>query len=225
MRTVIFDLDGTLTKGDTFLSFLVLCLREFGFRNWSILLLPYDVLLYLGGRITNSQLKEVFLSKVLSGISLERVQPVSEKFVSALLKSKMNEQVTRVLNCHLVQKHRVVLATASVDIYVRDIAKRLSIHEVVCTLIEVRNGLITGRLVGKNCHGMEKIRRLEEFLSPSELQRAVFYTDHHSDLPLLKKVEEGFLVNPSLRTRFILRNCGFRLFCFSDRSPKPISSL
>lgn len=223
MRTVIFDLDGTLTKGDTYLPFLCLCLREFGFRRWSLVALPYYVLFYLGGRITNSQLKEAFLSEVLSGISLEQLQSVSEEFVSALLKKNMNEQLTHALHCHLKENDRVILATASLDIYVREIAKRLSIHEVACTLVETREGLITGRIVGSNCHGIEKVRRLEELLGPSELQAAVFYTDHHSDLPLLKRVRQGFLVNPCLRTRFLLRNYGFRLFSLSDDSGMPAS--
>lgn len=223
MRTVIFDLDGTLTKGDTYLPFLWVCLREFGFRKGSILLLPYYVLLYFCGRMTNSRLKEIFLSAVLSGIPLERLQPVSKRFVSALLKKKMNEPLTRALQLHLKEKHRVILATASVDLYVREIAERLGIPEVVCTSVEISDGTLTGQILGRNCHGEEKAARLEELLALSDLQRAVFYTDHHSDLPLLMRVGEGFLVNPSLKTRFLLRKFEFSPFLTTNHPGMPVS--
>jgi phosphatidylglycerophosphatase C len=223
MRTVIFDLDGTLTKGDTYLPFLWVCLRSFGIRKWSIVLLPYYILLYFGGRITNSRLKEIFLREVLSGVPLERLQPVSRRFVSALLKKMMNEELTYTLQLHLKEKHRVVLATASFDIYVREIAERLGIPEVVCTSVEINNGMITGQILGRNCHGAEKVTRLEKLLTPSDLQCAVFYTDHHSDLPLLKRVGKGFLVNPSLRTRLALRKFEFSLFTLKNCPTMPVS--
>ena len=63
MTTVIFDLDGTLTKKDTYLPFLGLCLREFGLRKLSAIVLPLYVLLYKFSIISNHQLKEIFLKE------------------------------------------------------------------------------------------------------------------------------------------------------------------
>jgi HAD superfamily hydrolase (TIGR01490 family) len=212
LHIAIFDLDGTLTRGDTYLPFLLRCLQEFGLRKWSALLFPYHALMYLGGVITNSQFKELLLNNVLGGISMEQLQPVIRKFSSEIVKNKMNHDMICALQCHKIEKHRVILATASLDLYVREISERLGISEVACTSVEVVGGHLTGRLLGKNCHGAEKANRLEKLLGSSDLEHSIFYTDHHSDLPLLKKVKQGILVRPGLRTRFLLQKYGFSLF-------------
>ena len=209
MFTVIFDLDGTLTKRDTYVSFLLLCIKEFGLRRFSVIFLPLYVLLYKCGAITNARLKEIFLSKILSGIAIEQLKPVAEKFVSYLINKGLNRAAIEILNVHLGQKNRVILATASFDFYTQRFAERIGIGQIVCTRSEVKNGVLKGRMLGNNCHGQEKARRIEELLNPSDWGASIFYTDHYSDLPLLKKAGKGFIVNPGLKTRLLLRKFKF----------------
>lgn len=209
LYTVIFDLDSTLTKKDTYIPFLVACLKEFGLRRISIILLPFYILLYVLGIITNSRLKEIFLEKFLSGITIDRLGPVAERFISSLLNSGLNKSIVKILNTHLNQKHKVILATASFDLYVLRLAERLGIKYTVCTISEVRDGIITGRILGNNCYGEEKVKRIENLLNPSDWSSTILYTDHHSDLPLLRKVKQGFLVNPGVKTRKLLKGYNF----------------
>ena len=211
MATVIFDLDGTLTKKDTYLPFLGMCLKEFGPRSLSVALLPFYASLYLCGLISNARLKEVFLGKILSGVTLESLEPVSEKFVSALLEHGLNRAAVELLRTHLEKNDRVVLATASFDLYTVKLAARLGIETVVCTRAELKDGALTGRIYGKNCHGPEKLRRLEDVIGEREWGLSIFYTDHYSDLPLLKRASRGVLVNPGLKTRILLRRFNFAL--------------
>lgn len=209
--TAIFDLDGTLTKRDTYLPFLGLCLREFGLRRPSVFLLPIYFLLYTLKMISNHQLKEAFLCKVLSGISLEQLEPVSEKFLLDLMHRGLNRPLIERLKVHLRQGHEVILVTASFDFYVMKLARKIGVNQVVCTKAEVNDGIITGRILGKNCHGLEKVRRLESLLNRPDWHSAVLYTDHYSDYPLLEKVKKGVLVNPGLRTRLALKKCNFAI--------------
>lgn len=211
MITAIFDLDGTLTKRDTYLPFLELCLREFGLRRLSAIVLPLYILLYQFSIISNHQLKEIFLSKILSGISLEQLEPVSEKFVSSLTDKRLNRPIIKILNVHLKKRHKVILVSASFDFYVTKLAKRIGVNQVLCTKAEVNDGIITGRILGKNCYGQEKVKRLERLLSPSDWCSSVLYTDHYSDYPLLKKVKKAILVNPGLKTRLLLKKHKFTI--------------
>lgn len=209
MAIVIFDLDGTLTKKDTYLPFLWLCLQEFGPRWFSIFILPFYVSLYLCGLISNSRLKEIFLDKILSGIPLERLEPVSEKFVSELLDKGLNKKGLEKLQMHLKRNDKVILASASFDFYAVKLAKRLGIDHIICTRAEVKDEVLTGRILGENCYGWEKVRRLEAIISDIEWGSSLLYTDHYADLPLLKRVAQGFLVNPNLKTRVLLRQFQF----------------
>lgn len=208
-RVAIFDLDGTLINGDSYLLFLYRCVRQFGGATGSLWRVPYYTALYLVGMASNTALKEAFLEAGLEGRAVKDVQEVAKKFAEYLVGNYANEGLVQALKAHQRDGARVVLATASPDLYVREVAKQLGISEVICTLVEVKEGYITGRLLGGNCYGVEKVKRLEEILTPSEFESSVCYTDHYSDLPMLQKVKQGILVRPSWPTRFRLRRHGF----------------
>lgn len=209
MPIVLFDLDGTLTQRDTYFHFLLLCARKFGVRWRVVYRVPAYLALYSLGRITRSRLKEVFLETVLQGVSLVRLEPVVDRYVSVLIERGLNLALLHVLRQHLEMGDRVILVTASFDLYVERLAERLKIAEVVCTRAEVNRGLITGRILGENCRGQEKVRRLEGLLASGDWAGSILYTDHHADLPLLKRVSHGVLVNPGPRTKALLRGYNF----------------
>lgn len=211
MATIaIFDLDGTITRRDTYLPFLFMCARKLGLRP-SLLLLPFHVFLYLAGAINNKGLKEVFLAKFLGGVDIGEIEAISERFVEQLLDRGTNSGARAALRVHLREGHRVILATASFDLYIGKVATRLGIREVVCTRTEVKDGKLTGRIMGDNCRGRVKLKLLEEILGERDWDNSVFYTDHYFDLPVLKRVRLGFLINPGIRTRLKLRNCNFEV--------------
>ena len=212
MNTVIFDLDGTLARKDTYLPFLFSCVKAFGLRMRAPFLLPIFSLLFFFKVVTNSRLKEAFLSGVLAGIPVDRLRPVVEKYVADLIESGLNRPLLLTLRDHLKRGDRVILATASFDLYVEGLAEKLGIEHVVCTRAEILSGVVTGRILGENCHGAQKLQRLEALLAPADWQFAILYTDHHSDLPLLKKVSRGYLVNPGSKTRTLLKGHGFPAF-------------
>lgn len=205
MTTAIFDLDGTLTRKDTYIPFLGLCLRQLGFRARAAAL-PFYIAMYYGKLITNERLKEAFLKTILSDVPVKKLRPVVDNFLNKLMSKGLNEPAMQSLRRHLAGGDRVILATASFDLYVYALAERLGIKEVVCTRAEVKRGIITGRISGKNCHGAEKLRMLEEIVKKNDWKNSIFYTDHYSDVPVLKKSSRGVLVNPGLFTRLRLKD-------------------
>jgi HAD superfamily hydrolase (TIGR01490 family) len=201
MFNVIFDLDGTLTKRDTYIPFLAHCLRAFGLRKLSLLFLPYYALLYKSHIISNHQLKEFFLKAVLARISLEDLTPVSEEFVLSLIETGMNEPIVQLLQDHLTRRHNVILATASFDLYVMILAEQLGIRHVVCTGAEVKDGFITGRILGNNCHGLEKVKRIDDYCGQTGVNCEFCYTDHYSAFEqrrLTSHYEKGGNPHPQL---------------------------
>ncbi|MGH8604352.1 MAG: HAD family hydrolase [Gammaproteobacteria bacterium] len=210
-RTIaIFDLDGTITRRDTYLPFLFMCAREIGVKPPHVLL-AFHLVRYSIGAINNQTLKEAFLSKFLAGVHLKDIEAISERFVEQLLEREINPRVSSALQEHLRQKHRVILATASFDLYITHLARKLGISEAVCTKAEVRAEKLTGRILGENCHGLVKLKRLEEILGERDWDDCVFYTDHHSDLPVLKKARRGYLVNPGTKTQRMLKDYNFQV--------------
>jgi phosphatidylglycerophosphatase C len=101
----------------------------------------------------------------------------------------------------------VVLATASPDIYVDRLAAMLDIEHVVCTRLELSpDGCLTGRMIGGNCHGVTKLRHVDGFRVEhgAEWADMTCYSDHISDLPLLRQAGRAYAVNPK---RTFAREC------------------
>jgi HAD superfamily hydrolase (TIGR01490 family) len=94
----------------------------------------------------------------------------------------------------------VVLATASPDIYVDRLAAMLDIEHVVCTRLELSaDDRFTGRMIGGNCYGSAKHRRIDGFRVEhgAEWADMTCYSDHASDLPLMRQVGRACAVNPT----------------------------
>jgi phosphoserine phosphatase len=82
-------------------------------------------------------------------------------------------------------------------LYVEPLAVRLGFDEVVCTRVgRDRRHALTGELIGGNCKGEEKVRRLRRMSSLDGLYRFA-YSDHPADWPLLEWADRAVAVNPS----------------------------
>ena len=61
--------------------------------------------------------------------------------------------------------HRCVLVSASTSLYMHLVGASLGVDAVLCTEMEVVDGRYTGRMATPNCHGEEKVRRLQAWLA------------------------------------------------------------
>ncbi|AWN14879.1 HAD family phosphatase [Salinisphaera sp. LB1] len=199
-RIVVFDLDVTLTEYDTFLPFIVGYLRHHRKRR-SLMLwrLPLALLKFWrwGDR---TWFKTEMLRAFIGGEPRARVAAWSERFVDDLLAEAMRDQGLVQLREFQSQGVRVVLASASFDIYVERIAAKLGIEEVLATRSAWNS---RGRLVGmdgQNCRDDEKLRRVKALSGmPEDGAGVAAYSDSHADLPLLSWAEHGVAVCPSKR--------------------------
>ncbi|WP_423821665.1 HAD-IB family hydrolase [Salinisphaera sp. SPP-AMP-43] len=199
-RIAVFDLDVTLTEYDTFLPFIIGYLRYHRKRRslW-LWRLPLSLLKFWrwGDR---TWLKTTMLRAFLGGEPRDRVAEWTERFVDDLLVEAMREQGLAQLREYQRQGVRVILASASFDVYVQRIAEKLEIHEVLATRVAWNS---RGRLVGmdgENCRDEEKLRRVKALDGiPESGEDVAAYSDSHADLPLLSWAEHGVAVCPSKR--------------------------
>jgi HAD superfamily hydrolase (TIGR01490 family) len=111
-----------------------------------------------------------------------------------------------------VRRHRdagdvVAIVTGATRYAAEPLAEELGIDHVVCTRLEVEDGLFTGKVVKPMCYGRGKIdltRRYAEAKGFS-LDDATFYSDSITDLPLLEHVATPVVVNPDARLERVAR--------------------
>jgi phosphatidylglycerophosphatase C len=180
-----FDLDGTLTRRDTLLPFLRRAVgREKAYRAVLASSLPLARALALGGT-HRDRAKAAFLRGVLSGVPLATLAHAAEAFADHVLAHELRPDIRERVGWHRAEGHELVLVSASPEIYVAPIGRRLGFDEVLATRLEVdAAGLLTGRLLGANCRGPEKVVRLREWRGDA-LVLAYAYGDSAGDREML----------------------------------------
>ena len=199
----VFDLDGTLSRRDTFLPFLLGYLRRNPAR-WSALpRLAVAAASYHAGRIDNGALKIKFLTAILGGATEDDLRPWTTTFLDRLVRGGLRRDALSALAVHRAAGVTTVLATASPELYVVPLAARLGFDAVIATrLARDATGRFTGRLDGGNCHGPEKATRFATWRASARASGPLWvYTDHHADLPLLAMADHRFAVSPTRRLR------------------------
>lgn len=207
----IFDLDGTITRSDTFLAFLVGSLVRSPGRWHVTPALAWAVAMHLAGRRDNGWLKAFFLRRIVGGRAPAAVDGWVRTFVQRVLAREVLPQARAEIARLKAAGCRLVMASASPDLYAAALAAELGFDDLVCTRVaRLPDGRWAGELDGGNCYGLEKRRRIEHHLARLGVEpgSVAFYSDHHSDLPLFEAVGLRYAVNPTPRMADHARRLG-----------------
>ena len=196
MSVVVYDLDGTLTRSDTFVQFLALCLRTHPWRLFRCLHLPIAYLMFKTGLRSNGWLKQVFLVAIVGGMDHPAMDRLVQRHVDRVFESNLKAAAAANLEIQAQAGMTTVLASASPDLYVREIGRRLNFEAVFCTQVRWQEGRCEGVLEGGNLYGQAKL----DALVTCYPDIALAYSDHHADLPLLRYAKQGVLVDPDPKT-------------------------
>jgi len=194
-----FDLDGTLTRRDTLLPFLV---RTVGAgRTYGAVLAasgPLARAAARGGEHRDTA-KAAVLRRVLAGASAAALAEAAEAYAEDVVAHGLRPDMRARVDWHRAEGHELVLVSASPELYVAPIGRRLGFDEVLATRLEVdADGLLTGRLLGPNCRGPEKVARLRQWRGEA-LRLAYAYGDSSGDTEMLGLAATGVRL-PRLRS-------------------------
>ena len=200
----IFDLDGTLTKSDTYLPYLIGFLRRNPKRWLKAFFLPFAVVMFYLKIRDNQWLKTIFLTTILGGESKNNILAWNKIFLDKLFTEGLREDIVTILKERQNSGDIVLLSTASLDIYVSDIQNRFSINHLICTNTLWKDGYLTGGLDGNNCYGMEKLARVKSYMIEHKIYGEVsVYSDHSSDWPIMNYADKAYAVYPTRKMRTI----------------------
>lgn len=187
----VFDFDGTITTGDSFLPLLITC---FGWKKtlWKLFLISPMLILFPLGIITRQRAKEATLTKFFRGWTLQDLEKVCQSFAKEKLPEQVKPEALKRIAWHRSQNHPLILVSASIDVYLKPWGKEAGFEHVIASLVETADGKITGKLVGKNCRCEEKVRRLQEVLGDLSLYEIYAYGDSDGDRELLAAADHPF---------------------------------
>jgi phosphatidylglycerophosphatase C len=178
-----FDFDGTVTRKDTLLEFIKFSKGSFrfylGFLINSPILIAYKI-----GIISNQTAKEWMLRYYFSGKSLESFQQQCDLFAEQVLPSLLRSKAIREINKLKEFGADVVIVSASAENWIKKWTDSLNL-QLLATRLATRNEKITGRINGKNCHGLEKVSRIKEKFNLADYSDIYCYGDTAGDKPML----------------------------------------
>jgi phosphatidylglycerophosphatase C len=195
-RLAIFDLDGTLSRRDTFVPFVFGLLARHPARWPRIALLLIPALRYLLRRLDRGGLKGAILHCLFGGMSRETVTSWARQYASSVVPERMFAEAVAAFRAHLASGDHVVVLSASPDVFVPEIGRLLGAHEVICSEVRWAADRLDGRLAGPNRRDHEKARVLQSLRVRMPELPVIAYGNSTADLVHMYHCEQAVYVNP-----------------------------
>ncbi|MBR3310244.1 MAG: haloacid dehalogenase-like hydrolase [Solobacterium sp.] len=175
----VFDFDNTIYRGDSTFGFVRYCYRHYPRTLRSIPRTAWYGLLY-GLRIVPKQTFKENLFHMF--VYVDDMEEAVESFTT----SRLNHIKGWYLQ---MQEPDDMIISASPQFLIQSFCDKIHIRTVIASPVDPK----TGKYHGLNCHGKEKVRKLDELYPGTVIDR--FYSDSKSDTPLAERAARAFLVS------------------------------
>jgi phosphatidylglycerophosphatase C len=201
VTVVAVDFDGTITRRDTVVPFMMRVAGRVPFALGIARRLPR--LAIAVARRDRNAVRAIGTAAVFTGRDEREVTLAGLAWGRWIVTDLLRADVVGRIGWHREQGHRVVIVSASYEQYLHTVASHLAIDGVVGTRLAVGgDGRLTGALDGANCRGPEKVARLDGWLATQGLARDEItlwaYGDSPGDRELLAAADHPVWVTAPL---------------------------
>jgi len=178
MKINVYDFDGTIYDGDSSVDFYLFCIKK---RKKILCRIPsfcFTILLYLLKKRSKEELKENYFSFLNDFDNIDKL--IDDFWINHSKKIKQ---------FFLEKDHsNDIIISASPYFLLNPICTELGIKDLIATDVDKN----TGKFLGLNCYGEEKVNRLRNKYKKVIIDE--FYTDSLSDMPLIKISNVSYIV-------------------------------
>lgn len=199
MRAAFFDMDNTLLRVDTGMSWTKFLYKRGELPPKMVAKAVYWSTLY---KLAILDMEAVFskLCLDLRGDSEAEMIAKCDVWYRDHVEREIAPAARVAVEHHRRAGHLVVLATGSTCYAARPVARGANIDHVLSSELEVEGGAFTGR-ASALCFGHHKVALAEAWAAKHgvDLAASYFYSDSYNDLPMLSRVGTAIAVNPDAR--------------------------
>jgi putative phosphoserine phosphatase/1-acylglycerol-3-phosphate O-acyltransferase len=161
------------------------------------------------------------------GLAESVMEEIGEEVFEKHLATEIYPESRALVRAHQEKGHTVAIVSSATRYQAEPLARELGIDEVLCTRLEVENGVFTGRVVHPTCYGEGKAHAALELAARRgvDLGESYFYTDSHEDLPLLNIVGRPRPLNPNGRLAQIAKERQWPVRRFRSRGTPSLGDL
>ena len=195
---VIFDLDNTILNGDSdyaMINYLVhtQALDERAGKQNQVFIEDYQ-----RGELDFDAYTTFALSAYV-GMTRSEINEYMLPFVAKVIEPMINTLALKIIHDHGDSGDTILLASATNELIVQPIAKRLDIQNVIGTQVKFINDKCTGEYIPPSALGEGKLQLVQQWMQKNnfdDFSGVTFYSDSINDLPLLEAVDFPKAVNP-----------------------------
>jgi putative phosphoserine phosphatase/1-acylglycerol-3-phosphate O-acyltransferase len=214
----IFDFDGTIISGYSAIAFIREQLRrgDLSVRDF----------LELASAMTSFGLGNMGFSAMMT-VTTQFLRGIEEETYVELGETLFREQIARLvypesralIEAHRARGHTLAIISSATPYQVDPAAADLGIENVLCTQLEVEDGVFTGNVLRPTCFGQGKVDAAVSLANEvgGRLANAFFYSDSTDDQLLLEQVGHPVALNPSDRLRTVARDRQWASASFGSR--------
>ncbi|MDB4183706.1 HAD-IB family hydrolase, partial [Gammaproteobacteria bacterium] len=133
------------------------------------------------------------------GMTRTEINEYMLPFVAKVIEPMINTLALKIIHDHGDSGDTILLASATNELIVQPIAKRLDIQNVIGTQVKFINDKCTGEYIPPSALGEGKLQLVQQWMKKNnfdDFSGATFYSDSINDLPLLEAVDFPKVVNP-----------------------------
>jgi len=182
-----FDFDGTLTTKDTLLEFIRYAKGSTAL-GWGFLRYAHLLVLMKLGLYPNWKAKQKVFAYFFKGMSITDFNALCQAFAAS------SQHLLRPAGIKAIQQAKsegseVLIVSASIDNWVQPFFTEV---KVLGTQIEVKDGMLTGRFLTKNCYGQEKVNRILTLFPNRKDYHLTAFGDSRGDKEMLAFADESY---------------------------------
>ncbi|MEZ5920550.1 MAG: HAD-IB family hydrolase [Parvularculaceae bacterium] len=222
----IFDYDGTLIAGYSATEFL----KD---QVMSGAMAPKDMIDQFSA-VRNFLAKKSGFSALmtatansLKGRSEEWFEETGRRVYRKSIAGSVYPESRAIVSAHMKKGHTVAIISSATKYQIQPVAEDLGIEHVLCTELEVENGVFTGGVVRPTCFGEGKRLAAEKLASAEgvNLFETYFYTDSDDDLELLEAIGHPRILNANRRLQAIADERAWPSYRFTSRGRPELTDI
>ncbi|NCF72192.1 MAG: HAD-IB family hydrolase [Gammaproteobacteria bacterium] len=222
----LFDFDGTVISGYSIMAFIKEQIRRGHLSPRELVELLSTMASFGLGDLGFSAMM-LAASQFLRGIREDSYANFGEELFESHIARLIYPESRSLVQAHLKKGHTVAIVTSATPYQVRPAARALGIEHVLCTELEVEDGVFTGAVVLPACFGPGKVTAAESLSERLgvDLSKSFFYSDSYDDIELLERVGNPRPLNPNNKLLAVAERRGWPVRRFGSRGQPQITDI
>lgn len=221
-----FDFDGTLIDGYSAAEYFKERLRT---RKISLKEIVTGVGASFKDIVDEAEFAELFkeLISEWAGNSEEEVRELWARLFIERIAKRMFHEGYSLVQAHIRAGHTVAIASSATRYQIESLAAEYDIEHILATELEVKRGIVNGKLIGEPLWGKNKAEAVRQFCKQKKisLTKSYGYANGDEDIDFLCAVGLPTAVNPQQKLLVKAENTEWPVLNFDPRKRAPLKAV